>query len=94
MRVFLYQAPGKNFGLHFLGISEEEKSRVRGFLQYNHAYSDAPHYEVVRPAQIFFQGDQGDWLFVEFWSYEDRWRPLVELLREQLNLEIHEGSPD
>jgi len=93
MKVYLYQSPGKNHGLHFHGISEEEKRRVKGFLNYNHSYLDAPHHKVVKAAHIFFQGDQGDWLFVEFWSEEPGWRPLIALLREELKLEILEEDP-
>lgn len=93
MRVHLWQSPGKHHGLHFYDIDDDLKMRIKGFLNYNSQYSDAEHNNIVKPSGFFFQGDQPGWLFIEFWSYEPRWRPVVDLLREHFSLNIVEGAP-
>lgn len=94
MRVHVWQSPGKNHGLHFYEIEDDLKMKLMGFLRYHNGYLDAKHFEVVKASGFFFQGDQPGWLFIEFWSHEPRWRPVVELLQKEFALNIVEGPPE
>lgn len=90
MKVFLWKSPGKHKGLHFYGITRDDYWRVRQLLDYNLNHFDAPYQDIVKNAGHFYQGDMPGWLFIEFWAKEDGWRPLVELMKKELGLDIIE----
>lgn len=69
----------KGFNIQFTKISEKQKNKVKALVYSN---------EDVRFAKPFIQGDQNDWLMIEFWYGDlEHLRNATQIILAELGIE-------
>lgn len=88
VKVTFKKVPGRNFGIYFEGYNSKLFDAIKQFIRYNTEWLDAPHSKTVKESGAYIQSETDDFLFIEFWSTRENAIKVVDILRDDFNLNI------